>query len=325
MSYGSLDLRTDAEATAILPFETHMLDVGGGHRIYVERVGRPDGIPAIFLHGGPGSGCNAPHRELFDPNRYCATLFDQRGAGRSTPWLGLKDNTTDHLTADIERIRKLFGHERMLVVGGSWGSTLALAYAQRHPERVAGIVMRAIFLGTPREVEWAFIDGPRTFRPELYAQFLAWLPERERADPLSSYYKRLLDPEPQIHVPAAWVWHHYERALSELHPQRTTLPADIRTTGKPPPTAIMEAHYLTHDCFLGPDQLIADAGRLAGIPGVIIQSRYDLLCPPVSARRLHEAWPGSKLTFIEPAGHAMSEPGVKAAMIAAIEQIGGRP
>lgn len=312
-------------AAASTPFETQLLDVGDGHRIYVERVGRPDGVPAIFLHGGPGSGSHPPHRELFDPRHFTAVLFDQRGAGRSTPWLQLTANTTDHLVADIERIRIAFGYEKMLVVGGSWGSTLALAYAERHPERVSGIVMRAIFLGTAREVEWAFIDGPKRFRPELYAQFIAWLHERERADLLGSYYKRLLDPDPQIHVPAAWVWHHYERALSELQPQRTTLPAEPRTTGKPPPTAIMEAHYLSHDCFLRPDQLIADAQRLAGIPGVIIQSRYDLLCPPVSAQRLHDAWPGSELTYIEAAGHAMSEPGVKDAMISAIDRLSRDP
>lgn len=311
-----------ATAAAPLPFDTRHLDVGDGHRIYVERVGRPDGVPAIFLHGGPGSGCQPAHRALFDASRFCATLFDQRGSGRSTPWLGLQANTTAHLVADIEAIRETFGYARMLVVGGSWGSTLALAYAERHPERVAGIVLRAIFLGTPQEVTWAFLDGPRAFRPEIHAQFIDWLPEAERSEPLASYFRRLLDPDPAIHVPAAWVWHYTERALSELMPGRATFPEALRTTGKPPPTAIMEAHYLSHDCFLGPDQLVAEAGRLAGIPGVIVQGRYDLLCPPVSAYRLHKAWAGSELRIVDSAGHAMSETGITPAMTAAIDRLG---
>ncbi len=301
-----------------------MLDVGDGHEIYVERVGRRDGIPAIYLHGGPGSGCQAAHRELFDQDVFSAVLFDQRGAGRSRPWLGLHANTTAHLVADIERIRHFCRFDRMIVVGGSWGSTLATAYAEQYPERVAGLVMRAVFMGTPAEVDWAFLGGPRRFRPELYEQFIGWLPERERHAPLEAYYRRLLHPEPDVQVPAAWAWHHYERALSELVPGATTIPEALRTTGRPPPTAVMEAHYLAHDCFLRPDQLIAEAGKLAGIPGTIVQSRYDLLCPPVSAYRLHMAWPGSELAFIEAAGHAMSEAGVREAMRAALERLGRR-
>lgn len=303
------------------PTATTMLDVGDGHEIYVERIGRSDGIPAIYLHGGPGSGCQPAHRAMFDPTRFSAVLFDQRGAGRSRPWLRLEANTTQHLVADIERVRVWAGFERMIVVGGSWGSTLALAYAEAHPMRVAGIVLRAIFLGTRAEAEWAFVTGPRLFRPDLHAQFMAQLPEAERAEPLGAYYRRLLDPDPQVQVPAAWAWHYYERALSELLPAGGSIPAVLRTTGRPPPTAVMEAHYLAQDCFLAPDQLVADAGRLAGIPGTIVQSRYDLLCPPVSAHRLHRAWPGSELQFIENAGHAMSEPGVREAMRAALERL----
>lgn len=313
--------RADEAAAAHTPFETSMLDVGDGHQIYVERVGRRDGLPVVYLHGGPGSGCQTAHRALFDPGIFSAVLFDQRGAGRSRPWLGLHSNTTAHLVADIERIREACGFDRMLIVGGSWGSTLALAYAESHPGRVTGIVLRAIFLGTPAEVEWAFLSGPARFRPELHAQFIAYLPERERHTPLDAYYRRLLDAEPQVHVPAAWAWHHYERALSELLPGASTLPETLRTTGKPPPTAVMEAHYLAHDCFLRPDQLVAEAHKLADIPGVIVQSRYDLLCPPVSAYRLHKAWPGSDLVTIEAAGHAMSEPGVREAMKAALERL----
>lgn len=303
------------------PLDSSMLDVGDGHELYVERIGRRDGIPVIYLHGGPGSGCQPQHRALFDPERYAAILFDQRGAGRSRPWLSLHANTTGHLVADIELIRTTSGFERMLLVGGSWGSTLALAYAETHPDRVAGIVLRAIFLGTRAEAEWAFVTGPRLFRPELYADFVARLPEHERDEPMPAYYRRLRDPDPQVQVPAAWAWHYYERALSELQPTSVRLPQELRTTGRPPPTAVMEAHYLAHDCFLEPDQLVANAGRLAGIPGVIVQSRYDLLCPPAAAHRLHAAWPGSELVMIETAGHAMSEPGVTEAMRAGLGRI----
>lgn len=312
-----------APAAALAPAVTAMLDVGDGHEIYAERIGRSDGFPAIYLHGGPGSGCQPGHRELFDRERFSAVLFDQRGAGRSRPWLRLEANTTAHLVADIEHVRKWAGFERMLLVGGSWGSTLALAYAEAHPGRVAGIVMRAIFLGTRTEAEWAFDSGPRLFRPELHADFVTRLPATERDEPLQAYYRRLRDPDPEVQVPAAWAWHHYERALSELVPQTMRLPPSLRTTGKPPPTAVMEAHYLAHDCFLAPDQLVAEAWRLAGIPGVIVQSRYDLLCPPVSAYRLAAAWRGSELEMIEAAGHAMTEPGVREAMRRAIERLAG--
>lgn len=310
-----------APASAFEPVETAMIAVGDGHEIYVERLGPRDGIPAVYLHGGPGSGCQPAHRALFDPARHAAVLFDQRGAGRSRPWLALTANTTAHLVADVERVRRWAGFERMLLVGGSWGSTLALAYAEAHPERVTGIVLRAIFLGTRAEAEWAFVHGPRLFRPELHADFVSRLPERERTDPLAAYYRRLLSDDAAVQVPAAWAWHHYERALSELAPQATLLPASLRTTGKPPPTAVMEAHYLAHDCFLAPDELVANAHRLDGIPGVIVQSRYDLLCPPASAYRLHAAWRGSTLELVEAAGHAMTEPGVREAMRAGLDRL----
>lgn len=305
---------------AVEPFETRMLDVGDGHTIYVERVGRRDGIPALFLHGGPGSGCQPAHRSLFDPERFSAVLFDQRGAGRSTPWLSLEANTTQHLIDDIERIRTLMGFERMMLVGGSWGSTLALAYAERHPQRVSAIVLRAIFLGTRAEVDWAFIEGPRRFRPELYEAFVRYLPEGERADLLEAYYRRLVDPYPAVQVPTAWTWHAYERALSELSPHEPVTPSPPKTTGRPPPTAVLEAHYLAHDCFLAPDELIANAGALAGLRGTLIQSRYDMLCPPDAAFRLARAWPGATLQMIEAAGHAMTETGVRQAMIEAIDR-----
>ena len=306
---------------ALRPFDAVMLDVGDGHWLYVEEIGRRGGIPAIFLHGGPGSGAQADHRRLFDPATHHALLFDQRGAGRSHPYLSTHANTTQHLVADIERIRAHFAIDRMLVVGGSWGSTLALAYAEQFPHRVTGLVLRAVFLGTNAEVQWAFIDGPKRFRPDLYADFVAFLPEAERKDPLSAFLARLAGPDLATHGPAARVWHAYERALSELKPGRTRLNLDQVNEGRVPPTAIMEAHYISNGFFLGPGELLANAAKLEGIPGVIVQGRYDLLCPPAAAYALAQAWPDCRLTLIEAAGHAMSEAGVAEAMAAAVREL----
>lgn len=292
------------------PFDARMLAVGDGHWIYVEEVGTRGGIPALFLHGGPGSGAQHVHRRLFDPERHHAFLIDQRGAGRSHPHLSLTANTTAHLVEDIEIVRRHFEIERWLVVGGSWGSTLALAFAERYPERVSGLVLRAIFLGTRDEVQWAFVDGPRRFRPDLFADFAGALPEAERGDVLGAYVRRLLGGDAVARREAALRWHAYERALSELAPGGVRLPASLCSAAALPPTPVVEAHYIRHDFFLASGQLLAGAERLAGIPGVIVQGRYDLLCPPRAAFDLAAAWPGVELTFLEAAGHAMSEAGV---------------
>lgn len=296
-----------------------MLAVGDGHWLYVEQCGTAGGRPCLFLHGGPGSGAQHAHRNLFDPRRDHIILFDQRGAGRSHPYLCLTENTTDALIADIEVIRTHFGIERWLVVGGSWGSTLGLAYAERHPERVSGLVIRAVFLGTRSEVEWAFVDGPRTFRPELYDDFASRLPPSERDTPLASYLRRLTSNDPQVSVPAAHAWHAYERALSEIAPAQSRLPRPSAHDGeRPPPTPIVEAHYISNDFFLEPGQLLRDAERLAGIPGTIVQGRYDLLCPPRAAYALKQVWPDAELKLLDAAGHAMTEPGVTDALQRAI-------
>lgn len=189
----------------LLPFSVEMLDVGDGHSIYIEQIGSPGGVPVVFLHGGPGSGCQLHHRRLFDPERYRTILFDQRGAGRSRPYLTFEANTTQHLVADMERIRLHLGVERWLIVGGSWGSTLALAYAQRFPERVCGLVLRAVFLGTEQEIDWAFVEGPKRFRPELFEEFSNFLLPSERDDVVGSFMQRLTNPHPPIHAPAAAV------------------------------------------------------------------------------------------------------------------------
>lgn len=307
------------------PFDAIMLDVGDRHWLYVEQIGRQGANPALFLHGGPGSGAQHSHRNLFDPDRFHTFLFDQRGAGRSHPYLSRDHNTTAHQIEDIEKIRAFYGIDRWLVVGGSWGSTLALAYAQAHPDRVSGLVLRAVFLGSDAEVTWAFQDGPRRFHPDLYQAFVAALPAAEQSDPILAYTTRLLDPDPAVHKPAAEIWHSYERALSELQPATTTLvtaapPADARVK----PTPIMEAHYIRNSFFLKPNQLLDAMDNLKDIPGAIVQGRYDLLCPPRAAHDIAARWPNCTLTFSDTAGHAMTEPGIAPAMRQALDAIASK-
>lgn len=319
-----MTISLSGDPALLRPFDAVMLSVGDGHWLYVEQVGRPDGQPVLFLHGGPGSGAQHMHRSLFDPAIFNAVLFDQRGAGRSHPYLGRSANTTAHLVADIERIRTHLGIDTWFVAGGSWGSTLALAYAEQYPDRVRGLVLRAVFLGTKREVEWAFIDGPKQFRPELYDAFVDFLPPSERSDPLSAYVARLTNPDPAVHVPAVHVWHAYERALSELVPGPAILPTQLTGSEHLPPTPLMEAHYIAHEFFLPEGVLLDNVARLEGIPGVIVQGRYDLLCPPAAAYALASRWPECRLQVIETAGHAATEAGVAAAMKEALGQLAGR-
>jgi proline iminopeptidase len=314
---------------AVEPFDKRKIAVDAHHTLYLEQFGTEDGLPAVFLHGGPGSGCQRAHARLFDPKRFRAVLFDQRGAGLSTPKLSLTDNTTWHLVADMERIRSELGIEAWMIVGGSWGSTLALAYAERHPERVLGLVMRAVFLGTPGEVEWAFTGAARTFRPDLWDQFLSLLPEEERDDPVAAYGARLENPDPAIHVPASRVWGAYEQALSELKPAMPSFPESLHdpkasSAERVPNTPYVEWHYVSQDCFLEPDQLVRDAGRLKEIPGIITQGRYDLLCPPANAARLVRAWGNCDLRIVPDAGHSASEPGTRTALVAAVNEMGER-
>jgi proline iminopeptidase len=302
------------------PLSAEMLEVGEGHRLYVETVGNAAGRPAVYLHGGPGSGCQADHRHLFDPDRTFAVLFDQRGAGRSTPHGERRANTTAHLVGDMERIRAHLGVERWLVVGGSWGATLALAYAEAFPERVSGLVLRATFLGTRAELDWAFGAGAATFRPELYLDFLSLLSEEEKRAPLDAYFRRILDPDPARHGPAARAYAATERLLSEANPaaRRLDFAVIAGACGPLPPTAFMEAHYFSNDCFLAPDQILRAADRLAGIPGVLIQGGCDLLCPPSTAFSLAARWKGAEVRLVAGAGHSLSEPGIGEAVRAAI-------
>jgi proline iminopeptidase len=307
------------------PLTSQLLPVGDGHEIYVETVGRADGIPAVYLHGGPGSGCQPDHRRLFDPERFRAVLFDQRGAGRSRPKGHREDNTLPHLIADMEMIREQFGIARWMIVGGSWGATLALAYAQAHPQRVSGIVLRATFLGTRRELDGAFGDVLPRFYPGLGDDFLGVLPADERDRPLDAYWRRILDADPAVHGPAARAWNDTERILSEHAPSRVRLDlSSLNSTRALPSTPFMEAHYFQNDCFMRPDQLMAEAGQLAGIPGIIVQGRYDLLCPPATSHALAAAWPTSEIRFVEGAGHQLYDPGVRDAVMKAIADLASR-
>ena len=307
------------------PLTSQLLPVGDSHEIYVETVGRTDGIPAVYLHGGPGSGCQPDHRRLFDPERFHAVLFDQRGAGRSRPKGRREDNTLPHLIADMEIIREKFGITRWMIVGGSWGATLALAYAQAHPDRVTGIVLRATFLGTRSELEGAFLDALPRFYPDLSEDFLKLLPPEERAQPLDAYWRRILDSDPAVHGPAARAWHDTERILSEHTSGRVRLDPDaLNSTRALPSTPFMEAHYFQNNCFMRPNQLLAEAGKLEGILGVIVQGRYDLLCPPATSHALDALWPASEVRFVEGAGHSLYDPGIRDAVMKAISDLASR-
>jgi proline iminopeptidase len=307
------------------PLTSQHLSVGDGHEIYVESVGRADGIPAVYLHGGPGSGCQPDHRRLFDPERFHAVLFDQRGAGRSRPKGSREANTLPHLIADMETIREKFGFERWMVVGGSWGATLALAYAQAHPSRVSGIVLRATFLGTREELDGAFLDVLPRHYPGLHEDFLSVLPVEERSAPLQNHYRRILHPDIAVHGPAARAWYGTESILSEHAPKRTRLElASLASKGALPSTPFMEAHYFRNDCFMRPGQLMAEAEALKGIPGIVVQGRFDFLCPPATSHALAKAWPDAEVRVVEGAGHSLYDPGIRDAVMKAIADVASR-
>jgi proline iminopeptidase len=313
---------TGSRSDPFAPLTSQLLPVGDSHEIYVETVGRADGIPAVYLHGGPGSGCQPDHRRLFDPERFHAVLFDQRGAGRSRPKGRREDNSLPHLIADMEMIREKFGFERWMIVGGSWGATLALAYAQAHPHRVSGIVLRATFLGTRTELESAFVDVLPRFYPDLSNDILSVLPPEERRQPLDAYWRRILDPDPALHSPAARAWHNTERILSEHTSGRIRLDLNsLNSTHPLPVTPFMEAHYFQNDCFMKPGQVLAAAGKLERLRGIIVQGRYDLLCPPATSHALGAVWPDSEIRFVEGAGHSLYDAGVRDAVMKAIADL----
>lgn len=300
------------------PYRTGMLAVDDVHTLYWEECGNPSGVPVLFLHGGPGGGTFFKHRQFFDPAHYRIVLFDQRGAGKSTPPGEIRNNTTPLLIDDIEALRSMLGIEQWLVFGGSWGATLALAYGQAHPQRCLGFVLRGIFLCTQAEIDW-FMYGMRALFPEAHDDFIAAIPPAERNDLLRAYAARLFGADAEIAMQAAREWSRYEGRCVLLQPPPETKDGfddDAIAFG----IGRLEAHYFLHQGFLSEDQLIRNIARIRHLPAVIVQGRYDAVCPPVTAHRLHQAWPEAKLHMIADAGHAALEPGTAAALVAATEQ-----
>ncbi|WP_172651154.1 prolyl aminopeptidase [Rhodococcus opacus] len=296
------------------PYRFGHLDVGDGQQMYWEQSGNPDGKPVVFLHGGPGGGTDPAQRQFFDPQVYRIVLLDQRGCGRSTPHVAdgadLSVNTTDRLLGDVELLRSHLGIDRWQVFGGSWGSTLALAYAQKHPGRVTELVLRGIFLLRRSEIDWYYNGGAGHLFPELWEEFLAPVPESERGGDLVEAYHRLLQSDdPDVATRAAVAWSTWEGATSSLLPK----PERVVETSQPRfalAFARIENHYFHNRGFLDEGQLLRDAAALDGIPGVIVQGRYDVVCPATSAWALHLAWPGSRLEIVDDAGHSAMEPGI---------------
>lgn len=303
----------------IEPYRTGSLRLDARHTMYWEQSGNPRGAAALFLHGGPGAGATAVHRRFFDPAYWRIVVFDQRGAGRSTPLGELADNAPAHLVADIERLRLALGIEKWLVFGGSWGSTLALDYALNHPERCSGLVLRGIFLCRQEEITW-FLYGIRRIFPEAWRAFSGFLPEADRGDILAGYYRRLVDPDPGVHLPAARAWSAYEGACSTLLPNPETAAAfgdDRVALG----LARIEAHFFRHHLYVGERDLIARIAAIRHLPAAIVQGRYDMVCPIESADALARAWPEAEYVIVPDAGHSAMEPGIREQLVLATDRL----
>ena len=303
----------------IVPFRSRMLPVSDRHVLYVEESGNPAGIPVVFVHGGPGGGTSPRQRRLFDPAHYRIVLFDQRGAGRSVPFADLAENTTWDLVADMETIRTTLGIDKWIVFGGSWGSTLGLAYAITHPGRVRGLILRGIFLARPSEVHWLYQHGASELFPDAWEEYLAPIPPGERGDLVAAYHRRLTGGDAQVRLRAAAAWSKWEGAVSFLFPQAQST-EDAAQPERALPLARIECHYFRHNSFFPTDNwLLENVHSVRHIPGVIIQGRYDLVCPPTSAWALHRAWPEAAFHIIPDAGHGGMEPGTLRALIQATE------
>ena len=308
---------------AIEPWRTGRLEVGDGHILYWEQCGNPDGKPAVMLHGGPGAGCNPDHRRQFDPERFNVTLFDQRGCGRSTPHASLEANTTWHLVEDMEKLRRQVGVESWMVYGGSWGSTLALAYAQAYPERTTGLVLRGIFLFRQKELDWLYQFGASEVFPDKWGEFLAPIPEAERGDMVTAYQKRLTADDPAVQLQAAKAWSKWEAETVTLLPDPHVI-EEHTSDDFAIAIARIENHYMASRGWLEEGQLLANAHRLKGIPAVIVQGRYDMCTPPVSAWDLKQAWPEVELQIVPDGGHLFTEPGVLDGLIRAADRFAGK-
>ncbi len=304
----------------IEPFDSGHLKVSDIHEIYYERVGNADGIPVVFLHGGPGGGLIPMYRRFFDPKIYHVILFDQRGSGQSTPHAELRENTTWDLVADIERLREKFAVEKWFVFGGSWGSTLSLAYAETHPDRVRGLILRGIFLTRRKELEWFYQKGASEIFPDFWERYRDEIPEQERGDFMTAYYKRLTGDNEEEQLSAARAWSVWEGSTSKLFPS-----ADLMEHWEGAHEALslarIECHYFMNDSFFSSENyLIENVGKIRHIPTVIVQGRYDVVCPATSAWELHKAFPEADLQIIPDAGHSISEPGITAALVDAMDK-----
>ena len=307
----------------ILPYNDFYIKVDDMHELYVEECGNPDGIPAIFVHGGPGAGCEPWHRQFFDPEVYRIVLFDQRGAGRSRPHASLENNTTAHLVADMEQIREHLAIKKWLVFGGSWGSTLALVYAQSHSQRVSGLILRGIFLCRPKEIRWFYQEGANRIFPDYWEAFIEHIPENERDDLVKAHHKRLVGDDEVARMACAKAWSTWEGRTSNLH-QKKSVVDFFGSAHTALSLARIEAHYFVNNSFLEQNQILKNTGSLKDIPGVIVHGRYDIVCPIESAWELHQAWPDSKLDIIGDAGHSASEPGIVNALIRATDEAAER-
>ena len=307
----------------IKPYRVHRLAVDPPHELHVEESGTPDGIPVLFVHGGPGSGSQPRNRCFFDPERYRIVLFDQRGAGRSTPHAELSGNTTQALVADMERIRELLGVERWVLFGGSWGSALGLAYAEAYPRRVSAMILRGIFLCRRQDLLWFYQEGASRVYPDYWTHFVEQIPPEERGDFMQAYYRRLTGPNEIARMAAAKSWSLWEAQCATLRPNH-----ELTDHFTDPHVALslarIEAHFFVNDAFLGPGQLLRDAHRIADIPGFIIHGRYDMVCPIDNAFALHAAWPGAELQIVRDAGHSAAEPGITDALVRATQDVAGR-
>lgn len=303
----------------IFPYATHHLAVDSRHTLFIEEVGTPNGIPALFLHGGPGAGCEPYHRRFFDPARYRVVLFDQRGAGRSTPHADLTANTTADLVADIERIREHLGIEQWLVFGGSWGSTLALVYAQTYPDRVSALVLRGVFLCRPHEIQWFYQQGTSRLFPDYWEDFIAPIAPAERHDILRAYHRILTGSDELRRLAAAKAWSVWEGRTATLLANPDVV-AHFGGAHVALAMARIECHYFLHDAFLRPNQLLEDAHRLAGIPGTIVHGRYDAICPVENAWELHRAWDDSVLHITPGSGHSAGELETRTALVDATDR-----
>jgi proline iminopeptidase len=297
------------------PFDKGHLQADDIHSLYHEQSGNPSGVPVVFLHGGPGGGSNPKHRQFFDPKHYRIIIFDQRGAGKSTPLGELRNNTTELLVSDIELLRKHLKIERWHVFGGSWGSTLALAYAIEHPDRVLSMTLRGIFLMQEREIKW-FLYGMKSTFPEAWHDFAAPLSAAERKDILGVYHKQLTHPDRNIHLPAAKRWSAYESACARLIPKIEAEEESAEDHAYA--IARIECHYFVHNKFKPDNHLIANIGKIRHIPAVIVQGRYDVICPPETAYELHQSWPEAKFIIVPDAGHSASEPGITHELVTAM-------